>query len=112
MRFRGLNPGRVFLLLAMTWFAGSFYVLRPDLDAPTNVVLWPEDGKRHRLYSVRELLGDQTGAKFAPFVEPPEYSFNEFFERPLLKFVSVALLPPLVAVIVSVTWVSWAARRP
>ncbi len=61
---------------------------------------------------MREVLGDETGAKFAPFVEPPDYSFNEFFERPLLKLITYALLPPLMAVILSVTWVSWAARRP
>jgi hypothetical protein len=101
-----LSPGRIFMICALIWCSGAFYLLRPDLNAPPKSMIVLEDGTRHRLYSVREALGMQLGAQFAPFAEPPEYTFSEFFERPLLKFITFALLPPLAVVIAAVTYVS------
>ncbi len=108
--------GRVFLLLALLWFGGVFYVLRPDLPhaelKPAPYIIL-EDGKHHRVYLPQAVLGAD-----ANWVEgldvKTEYTPWDFMKRPTIRFLILAVAPILAALVCGFVWLGiaeWRVRR-
>ena len=98
--------GKIFFLVAMLWFGGVFWVLRPDQPhvepRPTPIVTLP-DGTTHKVYLPYEVFGAKAG-----WVEPldvkTQYTYAEFLRRPLVKFMAIAITPPITILIGAMTW--------
>lgn len=98
--------GKIFFVLAMLWFGGVFWVLRPDLPhvdpRPTPIVVLP-DGTTHKVYLPDEVFGAKAG-----WVEPidvkTQYTYAEFLRRPLVKFMAIAIAPPMAVLIGAMSW--------
>jgi hypothetical protein len=98
--------GKIFFVLAMLWFGAVFWVMRPDLDhvdpRPTPIVVLP-DGTTHKVYLPYEIFGAQAGWVESIDVKT-RYSYAEFLRRPLIRFIAVALAPPVAGLIGAMMW--------
>lgn len=108
--------GKIFFALALLWFGGTFWVLRPDLPhaepRPTPVVVLP-DGTTHRVYLPYEIFGAKAGWVERIDVKT-QYTYWDFLRRPVVKFMAVAITPPLVGLAGAMGWLfvsEWLRRR-
>ncbi len=123
MRFSGFELGtttpwigKIFLFLALAWFGGVFYVLRPDLPhadprpAPYIVLA---DGKHYRVYLPAEVLGAE--ANWVEGVDiKTEYTPWDFMRRPMIHFLIVAIGPIFATLTITFAWLGiaeWRVRR-
>ena len=108
--------GKIFFALALLWFGGAFWVLRPDLphveQRPTPIVTLP-DGTTHKVYLPYEVFGEKAG-----WVEnidiKTQYTYAEFMQRPVVKFMAIAIAPPIVGLVGAMSWLflsEWLRRR-
>ena len=98
--------GKIFFALALLWFGGVFWVLRPDLPhvepKPTPIVTLP-DGTTHKVYLPYEVFGAKAGWVERLDVKT-QYTYAEFMRRPLVKFMAIAITPPIVVLIGAMSW--------
>ena len=118
--------GKVFLLLALSWFGLMFYLQRPDqphvIQRPTPIVVLP-DGTTHKVYLPSEVLGSE-----ANWVQPidadkywkegvnikTQYTAWDFMRRPIIKFLITAMGPIFGAIAGAFIWLGvaeWRVRR-
>jgi hypothetical protein len=108
--------GKAFLLLALVWFGGVFYVMRPDqphiVPRPTPVVTLP-DGTTHKVYLPAEILGAE--ANWVEGVDiRTQYTTWDFMRRPMIRFLIIAVGPIFAALVGSFLWLGiaeWRVRR-
>ncbi len=108
--------GRAFLLLALGWFGGVFYVMRPDLPhvepRPTPIVTLP-DGTTHKVYLPYEILGAEAGWVEAIDVKH-QYTPWDFMRRPIIRFLIIAVGPIAAALagsLIALGVAEWRVRR-
>jgi hypothetical protein len=108
--------GKIFFVVAMLWFGGVFWVLRPDLPhvepRPTPVVTLP-DGTTHKVYLPYEVFGAKAG--WVEHIDvKTQYTYAEFLRRPVVKFMAIAIAPPMAMLIGAMSWLfvsEWRRRR-
>jgi hypothetical protein len=108
--------GKIFLVLALAWFGGVFYFLRPDLpqveQRPTPIVTLP-DGTTHKVYLPAEILGAQ--ANWVEGVDiKTQYTPWDFMRRPIIRFLIIAVGPIFAGLVASFLWLAvaeWRVRR-
>jgi hypothetical protein len=108
--------GKAFLLLALIWFGGAFYVLRPDLphveQRPTPVIRLG-DGTIHKVYLPAEILGAE--ANWVEGVDiKTQYTPWDFMRRPIIHFLIIAVGPIFAALVGAFLWLAvaeWRVRR-
>ena len=97
--------GKIFFALALLWFGGTFWVLRPDLPhvepRPTPIVKLP-DGN-HKVYLPYEIFGAKAGWVESIDVKH-EYTYWDFLRRPVVKFMAIAITPPILGLIGAMGW--------
>ena len=97
--------GKIFFALALLWFGGAFWILRPDLPhvepRPTPIVDLP-DGP-HKVYLPYEVFGEKAGWVEKIDVKT-QYTYWDFLRRPVIKFMAVAITPPLLGLIGAMGW--------
>ena len=98
--------GKIFFALALLWFGGVFWVLRPDLPhaepRPTPIVKLP-DGTTHKVYLPYEVFGAKAGWVESIDIKH-EYTYSDFLRRPLVKFMAIAITPPLLGLLGAMGW--------
>ena len=117
--------GKIFLVLALSWFALIFYIQRPDLhhlvERPTPVIQMP-DGKMHKVYLPSQVLGSE-----ANWVQPidadkawtkgelkTQYTYWDFMRRPAIRFLITAMGPIFAGIAGAFIWLAvaeWRVRR-
>ena len=108
--------GKIFLLLALSWFGLMFYLQRPDLphmiERPTPIVTLP-DGTTHRVYLPSEILGAEAGWVEGVDIKT-QYTAWDFMRRPMIKFLLTAMGPIFGAIAGAFIWLGvaeWRVRR-
>ncbi len=108
--------GKVFLLLALSWFGAIFYIQRPDLphvaERPTPVITLP-DGTTHKVYLPAEILGAEAGWVEGVDIKT-QYTAWDFMRRPIIHFLIVAVGPIFAALMGAFLWLAvaeWRVRR-
>jgi hypothetical protein len=108
--------GKIFLVLALAWFGGVFYFMRPDQPhmtlRPTPVVTLP-DGTTHKVYLPSEILGSDAGWVEGVDVKH-QYTVGDFVRRPMIKFMIIAIGPIFSGLVGSFLWLAiaeWRVRR-
>ncbi len=105
--------GKIFLVLAMAWFGGAFYVMRPDqphaIPRPTPIVKLP-DGTTHVVYLPQEIFGEDAGWVEKVDVKT-QYTDSDFMRRPTLRFLIIAVGPIAAAFALSFLWLGIAEFR-
>jgi hypothetical protein len=114
--------GKIFLVLALSWFGLIFYLQRPDhphaIPGPTEVIKM-DDGKMHKVYLPSQVLGSE-----ADWVQPidadkvwakgelkTQYTAWDFMRRPIIRFLIVAVGPIFAALAGSFLWLGYAEWR-
>jgi uncharacterized membrane protein len=117
--------GKIFLVLALSWFGLIFYIQRPDLhhlaEKPSPVIKLA-DGKTYKVYAPSQVLGSE-----ADWVQPidsdkvwakgelkTQYTAWDFMRRPLIRFLITAMGPIFVAIAGAFIWLAiaeWRVRR-
>jgi uncharacterized membrane protein len=117
--------GKIFLVLALSWFGLVFYIQRPDLhhlaEKPTPVIKLA-DGKTYKVYLPSQVLGSE-----ADWVQPidtdklwakgelkTQYTTWDFMRRPLIRFLITAMGPIFLAIAGAFLWLAiaeWRVRR-
>jgi uncharacterized membrane protein len=108
--------GKIFLVLALAWFGGVFYLMRPDLPhvvpRPTPVITLP-DGTTHKVYLPSEILGAE--ANWVEGVDiKTQYTSWDFMHRPMIRFLIIAVGPIFTALVGAFLWLAiaeWRVRR-
>jgi uncharacterized membrane protein len=108
--------GKVFLLLALAWFGGVFYIMRPDhphaVPRPAPYITLA-DGKNYRVYLPSEILGAE--ANWVEGIDiKTEYTSWDFMRRPLIRFLIIAVAPIFAALAGAFLWLGiaeWRVRR-
>jgi hypothetical protein len=108
--------GKIFLVLALAWFGSVFYIMRPDQPhlarRPTPVITLA-DGTTHRVYLPSEVFGSNAGWMEDVDVKH-EYTAWDFMQRPMIKFLIIAIGPIFTALVGSFLWLAvaeWRVRR-
>ena len=114
--------GKIFLVLALSWFGLIFYLQRPDkphaVPGPTQVIKM-DDGKMHKVYLPSQVLGSE-----ADWVQPvdadkvwakdeikTQYTPWDFMSRPVIRFLIIAVGPIFAALAGSLMWLGFAEWR-
>jgi hypothetical protein len=117
--------GLITLVLALSWFAGVFYVQRPDLHhlvEKPNTVITLADGKTYKVYTPSQVLGSE-----ADWVQPidsdkvwgkgelkTQYTYWDFMRRPLIRFLITAMGPIFLGIAGAFLYLAiaeWRVRR-
>lgn len=108
--------GKIFLVLALAWFGGVFYVMRPDQPhmalRPTPVITLA-DGTTHKVYLPSEVFGADAGW-FEPVDVKHQYTAWDFMRRPMIRFLIIAVGPIFTALVGAFLWLAvaeWRVRR-
>jgi hypothetical protein len=108
--------GKAFLLLALIWFGGAFYVMRPDqshyVPRPTPIIKLP-DGTTHKVYLPAEILGAEAGWVEGVDIKT-QYTPWDFMRRPLIRFLIIAVGPIFATLAGAFIWLGiaeWRVRR-
>ncbi len=108
--------GKAFLLAALLWFGGCFYVMRPDLHhlvpRPTPIIKLA-DGTTHKVYLPSEILGAEAGWVEGVDIKT-QYTPWDFMRRPLIRFLIVAVGPIFAALAGAFAWLGvaeWRVKR-
>jgi hypothetical protein len=108
--------GKIFLVLALSWFGLIFYIQRPDLPhvmpRPTPIVTLP-DGTTHKVYLPSEVLGAEAGWVEGVNVKT-QYTPWDFMRRPVIRFLIVAMGPIFAGIAGAFIWLAvaeWRVRR-
>jgi hypothetical protein len=117
--------GKIFLVLALSWFGLIFYLQRPDLPHPMPQpvqVIKMDDGKMHKVYLPSQVLGSE-----ADWVQPidadkvwakgevkTQYTAWDFMRRPIIRFLITAMGPIFATIAGAFIWLGiaeWRVRR-
>ena len=117
--------GKIFLVLALSWFGLIFYIERPDLPhavgQPAQVITLA-DGKTYKVYTPSQVLGSE-----ANWVQPidsdkawakgelkTQYTYWDFMRRPLIRFLITAMGPIFLGIAGAFLYLAiaeWRVRR-
>jgi hypothetical protein len=105
--------GKIFLLLALSWFGLIFYLQRPDLPhvmPRATPVITLADGTTHKVYLPSEILGAEAGWVEGVDIKT-QYTSWDFMRRPIIRFLITAVGPIFAALAGSFIWLGFAEWR-